>query len=503
MELLTTNLTQTILLNPALLTGLGCDKLNIITGFTDCERIITHLIALQDGMVRNNKIYCNNLQINIILGMTKGMGLTLNKHEKLFKTIKQVNDNVYGIKFNLNYIYLGTDVHSKIYVWYKNNIPMIAYCGSVNYTMNAFYKRRESITQCDEKDADFYYNLLLKDTINCLNSEISNKIVFSRRTSKNEEIDDDNIENLKYEDYIYKTPIDTLSISLLTSKGKVGYGSGINWGIRPNGTKRDKDQAYIPYNIADRKDGFFPLKTNINEKNNPIFKVITKEDSFYMRIAQQGNKGIHTAESNAILGKWVRNRLGIPNGTFITKEMLLKYGATRIIFSKFENNIYLMEFENKNSNTFNYTNNESQPENIITIPYYGEIAAGHTITMDESPEYFVDIDAEDIREKSEKERYYCLKVNGDSMINAGINDGDLILLKHIKHPHEGEKIACFMDGEDATLKTYHEKNGMIELRPENPNYNSYYLSYEDFENGQAGALGIFKKVLKWHREHEE
>ena len=70
---------------------------------------------------------------------------------------------------------------------------------------------------------------------------------------------------------------------------------------------------------------------------------------------------------------------------------------------------------------------------IFTIPYYGEIAAGHTITMDEVPEYFVDINADDIKEKSELNRFYCLRVSGDSMVNAGINDGDLILLKHIKH----------------------------------------------------------------------
>ena len=72
----------------------------------------------------------------------------------------------------------------------------------------------------------------------------------------------------------------TITVSLLKSAragNDVGYGSGINWGIRPNGTKRNPNQAYIPYNKADRKNGFFPDKRKKGEKNCPIFKVVTKE----------------------------------------------------------------------------------------------------------------------------------------------------------------------------------------------------------------------------------
>ena len=114
----------------------------------------------------------------------------------------------------------------------------------------------------------------------------------------------------------------------------------MNWEIRKDGTKRERVQAYIPYNAKDKKDGFFPLKKNLDAKSNPIFKVVPNGfPPFFMRIAQQGNKGIHTAENNSLLGQFFREKLGIPSGTFITKEMLENYGKTYVVFRKYREEI--------------------------------------------------------------------------------------------------------------------------------------------------------------------
>ena len=143
-----------------------------------------------------------------------------------------------------------------------------------------------------------------------------------------------------------KTPIDQIRVSLLMAKGGVGYGSGINWGIRPNGTRRNRNQAYIPYNKADKKSGFFPERVNPDDKHCPLFKVITREaGAFYMRLAQDRDKGIHSADSNAIIGKWIREKIGAADGQFVTKEMLEQYGATSVVFKKYENGIYVLEFD--------------------------------------------------------------------------------------------------------------------------------------------------------------
>lgn len=344
--LITNELEQKILYDPALITGLGCNSLKIITGFTDCDRIRTHMITLRDGMERTNKLYNRGIDVSVILGMTKGANLTKSKHSKIQSTLRRINVGS-QTSFHCNYIYTGQEVHSKVYVWCKDDVPKIAFCGSANYSINAFQKRREAMCDCSPLEAVAYYEELLGNSIGCFHPQLGDFIKFSEIQPKvaDADIDADNLENLSYAEYDAKEPVDTIKVSLLTTKGEVGFGSGLNWGIRRNGAKRDRNQAYIPYNAADKKEGFFPDRVNPEDKNCPLFKVITKDDVFYMRMAQAGEKGLHTAESNAIIGKWIRDKLGVPSGTFIKLEMLEDFGSTHVVFRKYENNVYVLDYE--------------------------------------------------------------------------------------------------------------------------------------------------------------
>lgn len=336
--LLTSNFEQEILLNPAR----KCDSLKIITGFIDRDRLASHLIKLKDGIEEGK--YPQNISVDIILGMTKSAGLTLKKHLDILKLLQNLSSVRHMPKINCYYICFGQEVHSKIYIWCKKDKPVQAYCGSLNYTMNAFFKRRESVADCNPQEALSYYNLLLRDCLNCKDPEVMGKLP-NLKTFKAEFIAPEEYQE-GYDEYNAKDPIDELKVSLLMADGSAtGYGSGINWGIRQNGLKRNPDQAYIPYNKQDKKDGFFPDREKPTDKNCPIFKVITKEQgAFYMRMAQQGNKGLHSAESNAILGEWIRGILKVPSGELITKEMLEKYGKTYVTFRKYEDGVYLLDF---------------------------------------------------------------------------------------------------------------------------------------------------------------
>lgn len=339
---LTSNFDGPVLFNPAKIDN-GHNVLKIITAFTDCERISRHVIELSDGIKEH--IYVPKISIDLILGMTKS-SLSLKKHRDICRLIKQFNSSRGMPIVNCHYIKEGSEVHSKIYLWGKKSNSNdvfydLAYCGSLNYTMNAFYKRRESVASCDPIQAYEYYESLYRDTINCLDPDATLRI---KNVSNNTE--DDSLDDLDYEAYNRQAPVDTIKISLLSSKtGNTGYGSGVNWGIRPNGTKRNPNQAYIPYNVSDRKDGFFPDRINPDDKNCPIFKVITSDfGSFHMRMAQQGNKALQSAESNAILGEWLRKRLQVVSGGLITREMLENYGKTFVTFRKYADGTYLLDF---------------------------------------------------------------------------------------------------------------------------------------------------------------
>lgn len=334
----TRDLTNKILLDPNLASQ--CTSLKIITGYTDVECIYRHLIGLSDlGKT-------NSFSVEMILGMTGNNGLSKKKHKNISNLITNINDNKEMPDFICRYKKNGLDIHSKVYIWFKNDIPVCAFCGSANYSINAFYKRRECMTNCDPQEAKRYFESLIPDTILSTDSFVNETIPFARGNVQESEIDNYNLENLSWKMFENKKPLDICEISLLKADGSgTGYGSGLNWGIRKNGTQRDPNQAYIPYNVGNRKEGFFPLKNNDSAKNNPIFKVVPKDfPPFFMRIAQQGNKGIHTAESNALLGKFFRKKLHLSSGTFITKEMLEEYGRTSVVFKKYENDIYVLDF---------------------------------------------------------------------------------------------------------------------------------------------------------------
>lgn len=337
----TENFEEQILFTPARKDGQACNHLKIVTAFTDVERISSHLIGLFDG---RNKEYTANIKVDIILGMTKGAGLTQKKHQKICSLIKRLN-SVSGMpKASCRYIVEGRQVHSKVYVWCKGNKAVEAYNGSANYTMNAFFVRRECMDSCDAKEANHYYNSLLPDTIDCLDKQVKEKITFSSSKHLEDDIADTNLENLSWEHYQGLKPVDLIKVSLLKADGSdTGYGSGVNWGIRKNGYKRNRNQAYIPYNTGDQKTGFFP---EINSDGTyPVFKVVTKDyDAFYMRQAQANGKALETPESNAIIGEWIRHIIGVPDGTYITKQMLENARGTTVVFKKYEDGIYTLEY---------------------------------------------------------------------------------------------------------------------------------------------------------------
>ncbi|MDY6375846.1 MAG: NgoFVII family restriction endonuclease, partial [Succinivibrionaceae bacterium] len=77
----------------------------------------------------------------------------------------------------------------------------------------------------------------------------------------------------------------------------------------------------------------------------PLFKAVTKDEgTFYMRMAQDNNKAIHTAESNALLGKWLRHRLGVPEGAPVSDEDFERYGKSKVTFYKFADDVFVMDF---------------------------------------------------------------------------------------------------------------------------------------------------------------
>ena len=104
------------------------------------------------------------------------------------------------------------------------------------------------------------------------------------------------------------------------------------------------------------------------------------------------------------------------------------------------------------------------------------------------PHYMLDV--------AEPEEHFFLRVTGDSMINAGIRDGDLVLLRRQDTAENGQIVACLVDGEDATLKRFRRQRDMVLLQPENPAYEPKLIPLSDFETGAARIVGVAVRLVR-------
>ena len=113
---------------------------------------------------------------------------------------------------------------------------------------------------------------------------------------------------------------------------------------------------------------------------------------------------------------------------------------------------------------------------LVKVPVLGTIAAGVPIFADENMEGEILVDESNIG----KGRFFALRVRGDSMINAGIMNGDLVIIRRQPLAENGDIIAALIDC-DATLKRLSLNNGEVLLLPENEKYSPIDVTCrEDF-----------------------
>jgi repressor LexA len=109
-----------------------------------------------------------------------------------------------------------------------------------------------------------------------------------------------------------------------------------------------------------------------------------------------------------------------------------------------------------------------QKVRITDIPIYGQIPAGMATLTEQTIEGHIALDARSVN-ASKNGRTFALRVRGDSMIDAHILDGDIVILEDRKDVQNGDIVAALIDGE-TTLKRYVTEHGRPYLKAENPLY---------------------------------
>lgn len=108
--------------------------------------------------------------------------------------------------------------------------------------------------------------------------------------------------------------------------------------------------------------------------------------------------------------------------------------------------------------------------NLITLPIVGRVAAGVPILAEQNIEEHLTLPTSIVGDASS----FVLRVRGQSMINAGIYDGDYVVVKEQKDAHDGEIVVAMID-ESCTVKTFYREKDQIRLQPENDNMTPIYV----------------------------
>ncbi len=102
------------------------------------------------------------------------------------------------------------------------------------------------------------------------------------------------------------------------------------------------------------------------------------------------------------------------------------------------------------------------PKRVVNVPVLGRIAAGQPILAEEHIEDMFPLPSDFVREDAS----FILRVRGDSMIEAGIHDGDYLVVRQQPTANNGEIVAALL-GDEATVKRFYRERDHIRLQPEN------------------------------------
>lgn len=135
--------------------------------------------------------------------------------------------------------------------------------------------------------------------------------------------------------------------------------------------------------------------------------------------------------------------------------------------------------ESESSNMFTHT--------IARVPVVGKVTAGVPITATENIEDYFPLPQHYVGD----EKVFMLSVMGDSMIEAGIYNGDYVIVRQQQTADNGDIVVAMTDEDEATVKTFYKEKDHIRLQPENPSYEPLRLNHVTI---LGKVVGLFRDI---------
>lgn len=320
------NLYSEALVNPVVQ---DCNRLFIVSGYASATFARRHINELKE--------LGKDVEINLIIGMPSA------KSDHLaFISLHAENVG----KFKGYYLQNTPPVHAKVYSWYKDELPVIGYAGSANYSQFGFFEQQQMNQLSSENPVLIrsYFDSLVSRSLFMPDHPMV--VPAGHRPA--------GVTTSVFPgEIIWDIPEKRVTISFLDRNGNLPAVSGLNWGQRKAKsinrltgeilyTPREPNQAYLSLKKDSRKDGFLPIQAY-------NFTLITDDGfSFDCVVAQEGRKAIHSTVNNSLLGEYFRKRMGLPLGSFIKTEDLERYGRTDYTIEKIDDETFLLDFSVQN-----------------------------------------------------------------------------------------------------------------------------------------------------------
>ena len=150
---------------------------------------------------------------------------------------------------------------------------------------------------------------------------------------------------------------------------------------------------------------------------------------------------------------------------------------------------YIRQDDGKNRTIEILVPNEyiNKEEKVVEVPLLGKVTAGTPIEAIEMPDEFFSLPANIISTKNE---IFTLKVQGDSMINVGIYDGDILVVERKNTANNGDTVVAMNDDNEVTVKTFYKEKDHIRLQPENDTMDPIILKNCTI---LGKAIGLYRK----------
>lgn len=140
-------------------------------------------------------------------------------------------------------------------------------------------------------------------------------------------------------------------------------------------------------------------------------------------------------------------------------------------------------------------------DEMLHVPVVGRIVAGLPVPVPASdfsyfdPETGIDIARSLLPAKEKINDLFALEVQGDSMIDAMVNDGDLVIMKKVREAKNGEMVAVWLhDRDETTLKYFYLENGRVRLQPANPRMQPIYIEDPSVVEVQGKVVLVIRRL---------